>query len=484
MVMTKRVFSFREAVIPILAFFILLVYGLFVHPQFFSGGRLPVEVLVLMALCFNAFYLMYKGFTWEVIQENLTRKVGESVPVILILFSVGVLIGSWIVSGTIPMLIYHGISLVSADWIYIFSFLICIIFSLLTGTSWGSAGTIGVVMLGIAQVYDANIAVTAAAIVGGSFFGDKMSPLSDTTNIAALATNVPVYDHIKSMMYTTFPAALLTAIIYIVMSPAIQGGSDAQVAQLNDIDATLSDLKSIFNFNLALLIPLGIVLWGSLTRKPIVLTLLGSAWVAMILAFIFQDFSLDAVFNSFNRGFTVDMAGDIETQSNVVNILNRGGLYNLIEGVVISLLIFGFIGTLEVVDAIDITIDRLMSGLKKRTHIVMSALGATLVTNLTTSNQYATSFVIGAALNKKFDEKGIPRKVLSRSLEDAGTMMENLFPWTPSGIFMINALGVSSLEYAPYQFMSWINIVIAFFFAATGIACFYPRGEVLEQNYK
>ena len=478
--MSERVqpMSFKEVFLPIAVFFLLLIYGLLVHPRIIGGERLPVEVLVLMALCFNSFYLIYKGYTWQHIQENITRKVGESIPVILILLSVGVLIGSWIVSGTIPMLIYYGISVVSPDWIYIFSFVICIIFSLLTGTSWGSAGTIGVVMLGIAQVYDANLAITAAAIVGGSFFGDKMSPLSDTTNIAALATDVPVYDHIKSMMYTTGPAAIIAGIIYIVMSPAIQGGAEGDIAQLNEIETTLVDLKAIFNFNPALLIPLALVLWGSIKQKPIVLTLLGSAWVAMVIAIVFQDFSLHSIFNSFNRGFTVDMAEGVQTQSDVVSILNRGGLYNLIEGVVISLLIFAFIGTLEVIDAIDISINKFLGGIKKRTSLVAASLGATMLTNLTTSNQYATSFVIGAALNKKFDQLGIPRKVLSRTLEDAGTMMENLFPWTPSGIFMLNALGISAIEYGPYQFLSLINIVIAFFFAFTGIACFYKKEEV------
>ena len=141
------------------------------------------------------------------------------------------------------MLIYHGISLVSADWLYIFSFLICIIFSLLTGTSWGSAGTIGVVMIGIAQVYDANLAITAAAIVGGSFFGDKMSPLSDTTNVAALATDVSVYDHIRSMMYTTGPAAIIAGLAYIYLSPAIQGGVEGAPQDLTTVQATLDDLK-------------------------------------------------------------------------------------------------------------------------------------------------------------------------------------------------------------------------------------------------
>jgi len=358
---------------PIAVFLVLLVYGLFVHPILLGGERLPVEVMVLIALCVNSFYLLYRGYSWETLESSITQKVGESIPVVMILLSVGVLIGSWIVSGTIPMLIYYGISLVSPDWIYIFSFLICIIFSLLTGTSWGSAGTIGVVMIGIAQVYDANLAITAAAIVGGSFFGDKMSPLSDTTNVAALATGVSVYDHIKSMMYTTGPAAIIAAIAYIVLSPAIQGGLDGALAELSAVQATLTDLKNIFHFNILLLIPLAIVLWGSMTGKPIVLTLLGSAWCALVLALVFQDFSVSDVFQSFNKGFTVSMAGDIDTQSKVLNILNRGGLYNLIEGVVICLLIFAFIGTLDVIDAISRSLQFVMSSLKQRWQTVTAA---------------------------------------------------------------------------------------------------------------
>lgn len=473
--MKKVPTSFIGHFFPIGVFLLLLVYGLFIHPVLIGGERLPVEVLVLIALCVNSFYLLYRGYTWKEIESSMTKKVGESIPVVMILLAVGVLIGSWIVSGTIPMLIYYGISLVSADWIYIFSFLICIVFSLLTGTSWGSAGTIGVVMMGIAQVYDANLAITAAAIVGGSFFGDKMSPLSDTTNVAALATGVSVYDHIKSMMYTTGPAAILAAIAYIVLSPAIQGSLEGSAQEIATVQTTLADLKSIFNFNVLLLIPLIIVLWGSMTGKPIILTLLGSAWCALILALLFQNFSVSDVFQSFNKGFTVSMAEGVDPQSKVLNILNRGGLYNLIEGVVICLLIFGFIGTLDVIQAIKRSLEFVMQLLKKRWQTVSTALTATFLTNITASNQYATSFIIGSAFNEKFDEQGIDKKVLSRSLEDAGTMMENLFPWTPSGIFMFKALGVSTMAYAPYQFLSLSNFVIAYIFAFTGYACFYKK---------
>ena len=471
----QKSIGFRQAVVPILIFFTLLVYGLFIHPQLFDGGRLPLEVLILIAMTLASLHLFYLGYTWETIQKHIVKKVAESTPIVLILFAIGVLIGSWIVSGTIPMLIYYGISIISGEWIYIFSFLICIVFSLLTGTSWGSAGTIGIVMMGIAEIYGASLPITAAAVVGGSFFGDKMSPLSDTTNIASLATGVHVMDHIKSMIYTTGPSAIIAALLYFMLSPGISGVATNSSEQLQSIQLTLTELDSLFNFNLLLLLPLVVVVWGSVTRRPIFLTLLGSAWLAMILAFIFQNFSFSDVFNSFNKGFSVDMAPGLELESNVVQILNRGGLYNLIEGIVISILVFAFIGVLDVINAIPTTIAAAMKKLRSRKQTVAASLTATWVTNLMVSNQYATSFIIGAAFNKKYDEMKINRKVLSRSLEDAGTMMENLAPWTPSGIFMAGALGVSVIEYAPFQFISWINIVIAYIFAFTGIACFYGK---------
>jgi len=172
--------------------------------------------------------------------------------------------------------------------------------------------------------------------------------------------------------------------------------------------------------------------------------------------------------------FNTSMASvSVSADSPVLPILNRGGLYNLIDGIVVSLLVFTFIGVLDVIDAIEVSIQSLMGRIKKRYQLIVAALTSTWITNLTTSNQYATSFIIGTAFGKIFDEMGVNRKVLSRSIEDAGTMMENLMPWTPTGIFMAATLGVTPFEYAPYQFLSLINIVIAYFFALTGIACFY-----------
>ena len=477
----KQDVSFSTALWPLAFFFAALIYGLFVQPVFLKESMLPFEVLILMALTFCGIYLLRLGYDWKTIHQHMTQKVGESVGVIMILFSIGVLIGSWIVSGTIPMLLYYGLQVINPNWIYLFTFLICILFSLLTGTSWGSAGTIGIVLMGIAEAYGANTFITAGAIVGGSFFGDKMSPLSDTTNVASLATEVPLFDHIRSMMYTTGPSAIIAALIYAGFSPYFSGPLDV-TSQPDSINATLTGLKGMFNFNVLLLLPLVVVIWGSVTKKPIVLTLLGSAWLALILALIFQPFSLSNIIESLNSGFSVSMAEGVDPDSKVLNILNRGGLYNLIQGITTCFLIFAFIGMLNVINAIEVVIKNVMEKIKTKRQLVVAALTSTALTNLTTSNQYATSFVIGTAFKDKFDQLGVERKVLSRSIEDAGTMLENLAPWTPSGLFMAGALGVTAVEYAPYQFMSLINLVVAYFFAFTGIACFYKVKEKVAKS--
>ena len=464
--------SLFEVATPVVVFIGLLLFGLFVYPRVMDSSALPIEVLILLATTFSGLFLYVKGYDWETIQRHIVKKVGECVPVIMILFVVGLLIGSWIVSGTIPMLIYYGISLIDPSLIYFYSFLICIVFSLLTGTSWGSAGTIGIVMISIGEVYGVDIAINAAAIVGGSFFGDKMSPLSDTTNIASLASNVSIYDHIYSMSFTTGPAAIIAAIIYVVLSGNIVVG---QAEELSIIKETLAGLDEGFTFNVLLLLPLLVVIYGSLKKKSIFLTLLVASWTALLLAIVFQSFSLLEIMTTLKSGFNVSLLEGYNPDSQVLNILNRGGLYSLIDGIVVAFLVFVFIGTLDVIDALNRLLQGLLKQMKKVSSLVATTLASTLITNLFTSNQYATSFIIGEAFKDKYDELKVDRKVLSRSLEDAGTMMENLFPWTPSGIFMAASLGVSSLDYAPWQFLSLINIVIAFCFAFTGIACFKAK---------
>ena len=452
----KKQPSFIITIIPIIFLGILIIYGMVLRPKVFHQPSFPLEVVFMLAAFFSIAELLILGFEWKDIQKSIVKKLSKGFPAILILFAIGVIIGSWIISGTIPMLIYFGINLINPSYIYFLAFIIPIIFSTLTGTSWGSIGTIGVVIIGVAAVIDANLGITAGAIVGGAFFGDKLSPLSDTTNIAAMATEVDLYDHIQSMMVTTLPSAIIAAFIYFILGfiypPSFLSGETQQVS------ITLSAISSIFNFNIWLLIPPLIVLIGSIKKIATLPTLLTSSFSAAALALIFQPYTSTDIIRTINKGFNTEMAyWAYDLPSNVSILFNRGGLYELNEAIIFSIMVFIFIGTIDLIHAMPSIVNKAFGQIKSKSAIIISSLFATAFTNGITSNQSATSFIIGDAFGKRYDDSGISRKVLSRSIEDYGTMFESLVPWHATAIFLTTTLGVSYYEYWNWQLLSLIN---------------------------
>jgi Na+:H+ antiporter, NhaC family len=478
MLIEKKEIKLHHCVIPILTLLFLLIFGLVIYPQVFNEPTFPLEIIFITASVISVVQLLYLGFSWKEIQDSMVNKLSQAMPAIFILFCIGILIGSWIISGTIPMLIYYGIKIINPKVLYLVAFIVPAIFATFTGTSWGSVGTIGVVILGIAGVVNGSLPITAGAIVAGAYLGDKMSPLSDTTNIAALATEVDLYDHIRSMMNTTFPSAAIAAILYLTMgfiyTPTLGAGGD-----MSEVQVTLNALQSLFNFNIFLLIPIAIVLYGAITKKPTVPTLILSSFVAGLMGLVFQGFTQSDIAITLNKGFDIGMLRNVsgEIPENIITILNRGGLYNLIDSIIICMTVFVFVGTLDLTDALPRVIHKLFGHVKKRSTTILAALGATAITNAMTSNQFATSFLIGGAFKTKFDELKIPRKVLSRSLEDTGTMLENMLPWTTTGVFMTIALGISPAVYWKWQFLALGNYTIAVILAITGIGCFYHEEE-------
>ena len=466
--------SFFQAVLPVLFLGFLILYGMILRPKIFNQSVIPLEVVFLFAAFFSITQLLLLGFSWTEIQNSIIRKLSKGFPAILILFLIGVIIGAWIISGTIPMLIYFGINLINPSYIYIIAFLIPIIFSTLTGTSWGSIGTIGVVIIGVASAINANLGIAAGAIVGGAYFGDKLSPLSDTTNLAAMAAEVDLYDHIYSMMFTTLPSAVIAAIIYFILGfiyPAELIGLDSL-----KISLILNGIESIFNFNIWLLIPPLVVLIGSLKKIPTLPTLLASSFSAAMLAVIFQPFTSTDVINTIHKGFDVKMAFWASSITSDIQILfNRGGLYELNEAIIFSIMVFVFIGTIDLLDSMPIIVNKTFGFIKKKSSLILSTLISTAFTNSITSNQSATSFIIGDAFGNKYDEKGIDRKVLSRSIEDYGTMLESLIPWHATSIFLTATLNVSFSEYWNWQLLSLINLLIAPLLAILGKGCFYRK---------
>lgn len=463
-----------QLLLPLIFLFILISFGLVIGPNYYGMKPFPLEIIFLLAAFFSALELMILGYPWKVIQDAIVKKIAQGFPVILIFFSIGLLIGSWIISGTIPMLVYYGIELIEPQYIYLIGFVVPIIFSLLTGTSWGSIGTIGVVIIGIAAIAGVDLGITAGAIVGGAYFGDKMSPLSDTTNLASAATDVPLFDHIQSMMYTTIPSAIIAAIIFFSLSfiyPA-----SAEVNSEIATKETLSAIYNLFHFNILLIIPPIIVLIGSLKRKPTVPVMLVSAFTACILTLFIQDYSLQNLVQTLLKGYQVDMATWAQIiPENVTVLFNRGGLYALNEAIFFTFMVFIFIGILDMVKAMPTIVNMVFKNVKKRWALIISSLVATAFTNAFTSNQSATSFIIGDAFKPAYDKLKISRKVLSRSIEDYGTMIETLIPWHASTLFVVATLGVSLADYWHWQLLTLINIFVAPLLAVTGLGCFYKK---------
>lgn len=466
--------SFTAAVLPILFLLALIIYGVVLRPNIWGQSNLPLEMIFLLAASFAIAELMILKVPWLEIQTAISEKLAKAFPALLILFCIGLIIGSWIISGTIPMLIYYGIKWINPMFIYFLSFVILIIFSLLTGTSWGSIGTVGVVVLGVAVAKDAHLGITAGAIIGGAFFGDKLSPLSDTTNMAAMATDVDLYDHIRSMMYTTLPSAIIAATVFLIMgwvSPPLVTDADNP-----EVLATLANIEKLFNFNLLLLLPPVFVLIGSFRKWPTLPTLIGCTLLAAGLALIFQPFDLEQVITTLLHGFDLEMTVYADEMPERIHALfERGGLYALIEPIVFALFVFVFIGVLDIIDTMPRLVHKLFGFADSRKKTILSSLAATGLTNALTSNQYATSFIIGDAFKHKYDEMKIERKVLSRSIEDYGTMLESALPWTASTIFATTALGISYASYAPWHLMSFINLIVAPTIAILGIGCFYKK---------
>ena len=472
---TKKI-SFLLALLPILFLSLLLIYGLILRPLLFSQPAFPLEIVFILSAVFAITELFLIGYGWREIQQAIVGKLAKAIPAFFILFTIGLIISSWMVSGTIPMLVYYGIKIINPDYLYFLAFLIPVVFSSLTGTSWGSVGTIGVVIIGICGAVGGDPGITAGAIIGGAYFGDKMSPLSDTTNVAALATEVELFDHIQSMMVTTLPSALLAAVSFFALGFIYPPAAHAKTAEATP--EFLQSLASMFHFNIALLLPPVIVLIGSIKKKPPIPTLIVSVLTAALLALFFQEFTLADVVQSLYKGFDAAMAPWMASvPESVAALTNRGGLYALIDAITIPFMIFIFIGAIDCINAMPIVVHKIFFFANSRRSTILSSLIATGLTNVMTSNQYATSFVVGEAFKSKYDALRIPRKVLSRSLEDTGTMLESVVPWTTTTVFMVATLNVPFADYWHWQLLSLINFVVAPTVAMLGIGCFYHEME-------
>ncbi len=456
----KRKPKLLEALSPILFMLFLLGCG-------YAFFDLPPEPLMILSCVFAGILVKKLGYSYNDILDSISFKISKTMPALLILITVGLLIGTWIIGGTIPMMIYYGLKVIDPKFIYITALFLTAIVSICTGTSWGAAGTVGVAFMGVAIGLDANLAATAGAIVAGAYFGDKLSPLSDTTNIASAATNVDLYEHIAHLLYTTLPSFLISALVYIVYGFNIDIDN---VATPDKVLLMISGLESIYNFNLFLLIPVIIILWGSITKKPTIPVMLFSAVIASFNAIFIQHFSLNDVINSALNGFNISMLPDsLNISSDLARLLNRGGMNSMMGTLLICFCALSFAGILSLSGALDVIINYLLRLVRSTASLIFITILCGLTMIGVTCNGQISILIPGEMLKDAYMDRGLHPKNLSRTVEDSATIIEPILPWTAAGAYMAGTLGVATLTYLPWAILCWSGIVFAMIYGISGI---------------
>ena len=459
----KRVknLSFMQAIFPIVVMLVVLGIGV-------GGLGLPAEPLIVLATVIAGVQAILLGYSYDSIIEEISLKISKIWGALLILVIVGFMIGSWMIGGTIPMLIYYGLKLINPKYLALTAFLLTSIVSILTGTSWGSAGTIGVAFMGVAVGLDVNLAVIAGAVVSGAYFGDKLSPLSDTTNLASAVCELNIYEHIANQMWTTGGSAIIAAIFYFIYGQFYITGS-GQTPET--VLALMKTLNEMFNWNIILIIPLLVVLIGSITKKPTIPVMLLASFIALFNAFIFQGASIDNIINATLNGFNVGMLGYDETAviPDLVKLLHRGGMMAMMNTLLIAICAISFAGTMSVTGGLDTLISKLTEKISSTFQLVASTIVICLITTGVTSNGQVSILMPGEALKDVYKKKGLHPKVLSRTLEDSVSCTECLIPWTAAGAYMAATLGVPTLSYLPFAVLNYSGMILALIWAATGI---------------
>ncbi len=435
----------------------------------------PIIILCAVVAGVIAYYL---GYSWDEMQSSIVEKISKALPATLILWSVGFLIGGLMFSGSVPMIIYYGIQWINPQYIIVLAFLLSALLSVLTGTSWGAAGTIGVAMIGIAGGLDVSLPATAGAVVSGAYFGDKLSPLSDTTNLAPIAAGSELREHIKHMLYTTVPAAIVACIVYLIVGLNADVSSYAAPEQ---VAVMTSQLEGMFNFNFFLLLPLVLVVAGSVLKWPTIPVMLIASLLCVPIGILSHGFTLENGFSSLVSGFSVEMTSFSEEPIwEVTRLINRGGAISVTGTTVLVFCAMGFAGIMSVSRMLDTTLHVITKGVKSAGGVIFSTIATCFTVAFVTGSSYLTILIPGELFKDVYPKYDLHAKNLSRTLEDSGTVLVPLIPWSAAGAYMATTLGVATLEYLPWAILNWSGIFIAIILGYTGIGVAKSNGVMLR----
>ncbi|MEL7648643.1 MAG: Na+/H+ antiporter NhaC [Sedimentibacter sp.] len=460
--------TFGESLIIIIIAFVILLVSIVV---FKADAQIPLFLASVIVTVF-AFYL---GLKWENIEMAIFDSIKTALLPMVIIMLIGVTVGTWIACGTVPYLIYWGLQLISPTWFLVTACIMCSIMSLSTGSSWTTAGTIGVALMGVGMGLGIPPAMTAGAVVSGSFFGDKLSPLSDSTNFAAAVGGTSLFEHVNSMMWTTIPALLISWVIYAIMGLRFSGA----IATPEGVVLMLQGIEQTYNLNVALLIPLIVLLVLIIKKVPAIISIAIAALTGAIVGMTIQGIGFGDMLKYMLSGFVGNTG-----IPDVDRLLTRGGMTAMLGTISIMFMSLSLAGILDVTGCLEAAFSKLANIVKSVLGLITTCLASSLVLNFLAADPYLPMLMTSKIFGASYDEKGIDRKVLSRTLEDTGTLGCAMVPWGTSGVYMSATLGVAVFSYLPFYLLGIITPVVSMVLAASGIGIFYKDGVKRGVFYK
>ena len=466
---------FLLAIVPIVYLIAALTINVFIFgDDGLSGSN---QIVILSAAAVAALIAMAKGSDWHTLQEGIKSNLNAASVAILILLLVGALTGTWLVSGIVPIMIYYGLQILSPEVFLPATLIICAMVCLATGSSWTTAATIGIALMGVGSALGMNPGMVAGAVISGSYFGDKMSPLSDTTNLASGVVGVPLFEHIRYMSLTTIPSILISVVMFLVLGLTLDVSE--QVLEVSTIQATLNEH---FDLNPLLLIaPAAVVLM--VTRKVSSLpAIFVGVVLGAVLAIIFQtdlvrSIGTEAIGSGSSAktiyaGISQVIFGDVAVATGnetIDDLLTSSGMAGMLNTIWLIIAAMAFGGVLDASGMLKAITDAIIRKARSAKALVSWTAGTCILVNATASDQYLALVLPGKMYHDSYERFGLAPQNLSRTIEDSGTVTSVLIPWNTCGAYHAGVLGVATLSYAPYCFFSIISPMMTVFFSVAGI---------------
>ncbi len=444
----------KRAAVSILG--IVAIVGFFIF-----GLEASLHMALITAIVWVGILVVTDGNAITSVNYAMNAGVARCVPAFFIFLLIGVLIAALIEGGTVATLIYHGVRLLHPSVFLPTTVIVCSVMSVATGTAWGTVGTLGPILLGIGTVMQIPLPLLAGAVVSGASFGDKMSPVSDTTNLAALSAGTDLYSHIKGMLPTTVPAYLLALVCFTLFG--LYSTDLAATMQGDVLEGLRVELSRHFSISTWTLLPVVTLLFLGFRRYDAAASMMAGVTVAMVLAVTLQERSISQVLESLYSGFRIQTFN-----ADIDQILNRGGLASMMSTLSLSLLALALGGILKTFGHIEVIIAPIVRRVRNAKDLIALTIGTAFLSNLTMGEAYLSIILGGQLFSEEYRKAELHPTLLSRSLEEGATLTTGLIPWTTAGAFYLAALNVDPLSYAPYAFYNWLNPLVAIAMAYAG----------------